>query len=59
MWETAVARISDLLFTSWKIIKSYTGGLIKLLGSNLFLLYFIEKEIIMGDNGRKFERNDW
>ena len=59
MWEVALARISVLLLTSWYIIKSYTGSLIKLSRTNLFRLYFIEKDIIRGANGRKFERNDW
>ena len=46
MWEVATARISVLLFISRKIIKSYSGSLIKLFRSNLFHLYFIEKNII-------------
>ena len=49
------ARISVLLFTNRKIIKSYTGSSIKLSRSNLFRLYFIEKGINMGAYGRKFE----
>ena len=32
---------------------------IKLSRNNLFRQYFIEKDIIRGDNGRKFERSDW
>ena len=58
MWEVVIARISVLLFTSWQIVKSYTGSSIKLSRSNLFCRYFIEKDIIKGVNGRKFERSD-
>ena len=59
MWEVDIARMSVLLVTSCEIIKSYTGILIKLLRSNLVRLYFIEKNIIKGGKGRKFERSDW
>ena len=59
MWEVAIARMPVLLFTIFKIIKSYAGSLIKLSGSNLFRLYFIEKNIVKWGKGRKFERRDW
>ena len=58
-WEVAIARISLFLFTSWEIIKLYTGGSIKLSRNNLFRQYFIEKNIIREAIGRKFERSDW
>ena len=59
MWEVAIARMSVLLFTSCEIIKSYTGCFIKLSRSNLFRLYFVEKNTIKGGKERKFEGNDW
>ena len=45
MWEVAIAKTSILLFTSWKIIKSYFGSLVNLARSNLFQLNFIVKDV--------------
>ena len=59
MGGTTIARISVLLFTSWKIIKSCSRSSKKLSRGILFRLYFIEKYIIRGTNGRKFERSGW
>ena len=59
MLEVAIARIVVVLFISWYMIKFYTGSSIKLSRSDLFCLYFIDKDIISGANGKKFERSDW
>ena len=59
MWEVAIARISVLLFASWSIIKSNSGSLLKLSRSNLFFLYFTEKDIHRGANEKKFKGSDW
>ena len=59
MWKEAIARMPVILFTIFEIIKSYTGSLIKLSGSNLFRQYFIEKNIVKWGKGRKFERRGW
>ena len=50
--EVAVGKISVLLFTRWKVIKSYSS--VKFPRSNLFCLYFIEKDN-WGANGTRFE----
>ena len=54
MWEEANDNIAVLLFTRWKIIKSYYS--IKLKRSNLFRLYFI-KENNRGEGGRLMKRD--
>ena len=59
MSVVAIASISVLLFASSYIMKCYTASLTKLSRSNLFCLCFIEKDIVMGANGREFEGSDW
>ena len=57
MWKVANGKILVFLFTCWLIMKSYSSR--KLTRSNLFRLYFIEKNIWEGTNEKNFEASEW